>query len=157
MEEISAYHESGHAIMAYCVGAQVRHLSLLPEETNRTAEVEIAWPWKTPTNKPQCIKMIQVALGGPVAEMIYTGDSYHPGWVLEWRQDWKLAWQLGEPIRSNPEARMKCLEEITRDVFCFLHQDSLWNLVAAVADHLEAYEVLERDEFEDIVRNAPRY
>ena len=30
---------------------------------------------------------VQVSLAGPVAEMIYSGDPYHPGLVAEWASD----------------------------------------------------------------------
>ncbi|MBL4885414.1 MAG: hypothetical protein JKY95_12875, partial [Planctomycetaceae bacterium] len=57
----------------------------------RFGDTRICWPVDDFSDKELQEKMILVALAGPVAEMIHTGDPYHPALVKEWSSDWAQA------------------------------------------------------------------
>jgi len=155
MEEINAHHEAGHALLAILMGARVRHVSLIPDwddGPDRFAEIQVEWPVDqfTPTELYQ--KMTMVALAGPVAEMIHTGEPYHPGLVGEWAADWQAAWQSAGRLLSDPRRRISFLERATREIHALLSQDHHWAALAAIVDDLAAHETLEGDQVEEIVQ-----
>jgi len=76
MYEIS-YHETGHAFMAIYVGARVRSVTIDPDRDDgpeRHADIQIEWPLDQFTNRQLHEKSVLVALAGPVAEMIHSGE-----------------------------------------------------------------------------------
>ena len=82
--EITAYHESGHALMAVHVGAEVHSVTVDPDWDDgpqRLGDTQIFWNTGGLSEREYCEKRILVALAGPVAEMLYTGDAFHPGMV----------------------------------------------------------------------------
>ncbi|MDG2012474.1 MAG: hypothetical protein P8J33_03155, partial [Pirellulaceae bacterium] len=101
LSDIAAYHESGHALMAIQMGAQVRSITIQPDWDDgpeRYADAQIAWPIDDFSQRELHEKMVLVALAGPVAEMLYRGEPLHPGFVAEWAADWKLAWEAATPL-----------------------------------------------------------
>ncbi|QDU77448.1 ATP-dependent zinc metalloprotease FtsH [Bremerella volcania] len=155
MEEINAYHEAGHALLAIVVGARVRHVSLIPEwddGADRFAEIQVEWPIDQFTTRELHQKMIMVALAGPVAEMIHTGEPYHPGFIGEWASDWQAAWQSAERFISDRQKRMSFLEKATNDLYSLLSQDHYWAALAAIVDELVAHETLDGEQVEQTVQ-----
>lgn len=156
MEEINAYHEAGHALVALLVGARVRHVSIEPHDDDgpdRFAEIQVEWPLSRFSPKELREKMVLVALAGPVAEMIHTGEPYHPGHVGEWAGDWQAAWTAAEAFIPHEVKRIAYLEQTTRDLYQLLNADRHWAALAAVVDNLLAYETLEGDVVEEIVQS----
>jgi len=155
MEELSAYHESGHALMAIYVGAKVLRVTIEPEWDDgplRHADIQIEWPHGIYSDKELYEKTVQVALAGPAAEMIHTGDPYHPGLVAEWAADWNVAWEAAAHLIRNERRRLIYLEQVSRQMYQLLQQDRHWAALAAVVDNLLAHETLEGEDLEDIVR-----
>lgn len=155
MEEINAYHEAGHALLAILVGARVRHVTIEPDKDDgpdRFAEIQVEWPLDLFTGKEIRKKMVLVALAGPVAEMIHTGEPYHPGFQEEWAGDWQAAWDAAETIVPAPQKRVTYLERTTRSIYELLDDDRHWAALAAIVDDLLAHETLEGDHVEEIVR-----
>ena len=110
MPEISAYHEAGHAFIAIYVGARVRSVTVDPDWDDgpkRHGDAQIEWPPAQFTDREFCEKSILVALAGPVAEMIHSGDPFHPALVAEWAADWSAAWELAAALHANKKLRMK--------------------------------------------------
>lgn len=155
MSDIDAYHESGHAFMALYVGARVRSVTIEPDRDDgpdRYADIRVEWPLDRFTERELQENSILVALSGPVAEMIYSGEPYHPGFVAEWAADWQLAWEAAARLIPSQRRRLEYLEQRTARLHRLLNQDAAWAAVAAIADHLLAHETLEGEEVEEIVR-----
>ncbi|MCA8988872.1 MAG: M50 family metallopeptidase [Planctomycetaceae bacterium] len=153
MDDLTAYHESGHAVMAYLCGARVESLSIDPDwddGPDRYGDTVIVWNDGRLT-KQGVLNRVKVALAGPVAEMISTGDPWHPAGVAEWQQDWKQAWQLSEALKNTRPLRMQLLEATTLEVYRQLHRDEIWEVIATLTDHLLAHEILEADQIEEIL------
>jgi len=90
--------------MAIYVGARVRSVTIEPDWDDgpeRHADIQAEWPVGKFTNQELQEKLVLVALAGPVAEMLHTGEPYHPGFVAEWAADWKLAWEAAVRIRAG--------------------------------------------------------
>jgi len=155
VSEISAYHEAGHAFMAIYVGARVRSVTIDPDwddGPDRFGDAQIEWPVEQFTARELCEKSIMVALSGPVAEMIHSGDPFHPGFVAEWAGDWQAAWELASSLHSGQQRRLAYLEQMTGQLYQLLNRDDHWSALAAIVDHLLAHETLEGALVEDIVR-----
>lgn len=155
MSELSAYHESGHVFVAVHVGARVRSVTIDPDWDDgpqRYADAQIEWPVDDFTPQEYREKLVLVALAGPVAEMIHTGDPYHPALVAEWSGDWRLACESAADLFPDERKRVGYLERTAIDLHGFLNRDDVWAAVAAIADELLAHETLEGDQVEDIVR-----
>ena len=155
LEEATAYHEAGHALLAVYLGGRVRQLTIEPnwdDGPDRYADVQIEWQLDSFTRLEIEERSIQVALAGPVAEMIYRGERLHPGFVPEWAADWQAAWQSAATRRADEQQRLAHLEQTTAKLHEFMQQDPIWAALAALADNLLAHETLEWDEVDSILR-----
>ena len=153
MEE-TAYHECGHAFMAVYLGGQVRLLTIEPDRDDgpdRFGDVQVVWDRSSMSAKELQNKLVLVALAGPVAEMIYTGEPLHPGFVAEWKADWEAAWEAAKPILDDERKRLAFLEESTRQLHALLQNDRHWAAIAALADNLLAHETLETEEIKHVL------
>lgn len=154
MSEVSAYHEAGHALMAICVGAAVHQITIEPENDDgpdRFADIQVIWPADPNGSREWCERSVRVALAGPVAEMIYRGEPWHPGFVAEWAADWKAAWEAAAVLHAAAKPRLRYLEQTTRQVHRFLSQDARWAALAALVDELLAHETLEGEQVHEVV------
>ena len=113
MPEIIAYHEAGHALMAVLLGGKVQQVTIDPDDDDgpaRQGDTQVVWR-RSGVNDKEFAKMaVQVSLAGPVAEMIYSGDPFHPGLVAEWAADWQEAWKVAEPLYPDERQRLEYLE-----------------------------------------------
>jgi hypothetical protein len=142
------YHEAGHCVMAVACGAQVDRATVAPEEDGFHGIVEIQWP-----SRCKRADQIAVALAGPVAEMIYLGEPYHPGFVPEWAHDWKQAWMLARRSSRSDRECLQLLEQMVAKLYRVLRQDRWWAAVAAVSDLLDAHDEINHDEIAYEVEN----
>ena len=154
VSEISAYHEAGHAFMAYYVGARIQSITIEPDWDDgpeRLADIRVEWPIDQMSQREFHEKSVLVALAGPAAEMIDTGDPFHPGLVPEWTADWKLAWTAAEPLFPDERKRLQHLEQVAVELYRLLSEDRHWAALAAVVDNLLAHETMEGEEVEDVL------
>lgn len=154
MEELVAYHEAGHAFMALLLGGRVTHVTIDPDNDDRPdryGDTQILWRRSRMGEKEFAQKSVQVCLAGPVAEMIYSGDPYHPGLVAEWAGDWRDAWGAAVILYPDERKRLEYLEATSIALYHRLKSDNLWPALAALADNLLAHETLEGEDVEGIV------
>jgi hypothetical protein len=144
----TTYHEAGHCVMAVLCGATVERATVDPEEDGFHGLVDIQWP-----SKADLRDMMAVSLAGPVAEMVYTNEPYHPGLVPEWAHDWKQAWQMVRPRLKSDIECLRLLEQTVALLHRRFSQDHWWAAIAAVSDLLATHEHIEHDEIEYEVRN----
>ncbi len=165
---LTAYHEAGHAVVGYGLGGSVQSIQLggeadddLPE---RFGDCRVAWG--QPGEIPDLWQReLMTVLAGPVAEMIYTGEPYHPALYGPWQGDWQTAWEMcslrvklarqakGEPRDTVAslvdQAKMRVLESILLQLREHMQKEPIWPAVGAVADELLAHEYLEQEELHD--------
>ena len=150
----TAYHEAGHALMAVCLGARVRSVAIQPDDDDgpeRFGDTQIEWPLAGFTERQLQESLTLVALAGPVAEMIYRGEPFHPGIVPEWAADWADAWEAASALERNEARRVAYLERATLQLHRTLEQDDHWAALAAIVDELLAHELLEGEQVTEIV------
>ena len=153
MSEISAYHEAGHAFIALHVGAQVRSVTIEPDHDDgpaRHADIQIQWPCDQLTDRELRERLVLVALAGPVAEMIHSGEPCHPGMVAEWADDWRSAWDAAQPLVPDERQRLAFLEQAVVQLHRVMERDEHWAALAAIVDNLLAFETLEGEDVEEI-------
>ncbi len=152
--ELTAYHEAGHAFMATCLGAKVRSVTIEPDDDDgpeRFGDTQIVWRRARLTERQFRERAIQVSLAGPVAEMLYSGDPYHPGLVAEWAADWQAAWEMAEQLFTDHRRRLEYLEQTTVELYRLMDSEPNWSAIAALADHLLAHDTLEAEDVREIV------
>ena len=137
-------------IMAYLLGGQVRQPNH-DDGPRRGGDTQVIWRRPPDGDKEFAKKAVQVSLAGPVAEMIYSGDPYHPGLVAEWAADWREAWESAVPLHADERTRLKYLEDVSIQLYHRLKEDDLWAVLASLADNLLAHETLEGEQVEEIV------
>ena len=154
MPELIAYHEAGHALMALLLGGTVQQVTIEPDRDDgpdRQGDTRVLWHRAGISDKEFAKKAVQVCLAGPVAEMIYSGDPYHPGLVAEWAADWRAAWEAAVPLHSGERQRLEYREQVSIQLYHRLKKDDLWPALASLADNLLAHETLEGEQVEEIV------
>jgi ATP-dependent Zn protease len=154
MSELTAYHEAGHALMALLLGGEVRHVTLEPDNDDgpaRQGDTQVLWRRSGISDKEFAKNAVRVSLAGPVAEMIYSGDPYHPGLVAEWAADWREAWSAAAALLGCEQQRLDYLERVSIQLYRRLKEEEMWAALASLADHLLAHETLEGEQVEEIV------
>lgn len=154
MHQTSAYHEAGHAFVAVLLGARVRSVTITPDRDDgpeRFGDTQIEWDRAAFDEKTLRERIVLVSLAGPAAEMIHSGEPYHPGFVAEWASDWKLAWDGAAELIPDERKRLAFLEQATKEMYTRLQRNDNWAALAAVADELLAHEWLEGDFVHDVV------
>ncbi len=152
-EELTAFHEAGHAYAAIYVGARVQSVTIDPDDDdgpNRYGDTVVLWSRGRFSQKDLAEKAAWVALAGPVAEMVYSQKPFHPASVAEWRQDWETAFESLEHVRSLP-LRMAQLERYTIELYQAFRDDNHWAAIGAIADSLLAHETLDEEMLQEIV------
>jgi len=152
--ETTAYHEAGHALVAIMLGGEIKSVTIDPdrdEREHRYGDTAVLWRMKGRSDREYREHAIQVALAGPVAEMLYTGDPFHPGLVPEWAADWADAWELAAVLKPVDRERLAYLEQISIRLYRLLDSEPHWSALAEIADNLLAHETLEGEQVHEIV------
>lgn len=155
-ETLSAYHESGHAVIAAFLGGRVESVSIVPDTDSdgelppRFGDTRIAWS-KRWSLRERCERSVLVALAGPVAERIYREEPFHPGLVAEWAEDWRVAWEAAATLAPDERKRLRFLEATAIKLDEWLRRDAMWAAVAALADELSAHETLDGEQVAEVV------
>ena len=155
MSDLIAYHEAGHALMALLLGGEVRQVTIEPDNDDgplRQGDTQVLWRRSRMSEREFAAISVQVSLAGPVAEMLYTGDPFHPALVAEWAEDWREAWEAASLLQPLKRPRLKYLEQASIALHRQLDEEALWAALAALADHLLAHATLDAEQVEEIVR-----
>ncbi|MEL6895716.1 MAG: hypothetical protein AAFP90_06430 [Planctomycetota bacterium] len=155
-EELTAYHECGHAVVAFALGARIESITLFPEDVDdrprRFGEAIVNWGRVDANGQEQLLKEMSVAMAGPMAESLYRGEAMHPALVAEYSDDWDTAWQAATKIIPSEVQRMKILSRVARQISNILENQEYWAAVAALSDELMAHEQLDEDQISDCLR-----
>lgn len=152
-EELTAFHEAGHAYAAIYLGARVQSVTIDPDNDDgpaRTGDTVVLWSRRRFTQREMAEKAACVALAGPVAEMIHSENPFHPALIAEWRQDWETAFETLEHV-SDVQRRLAKLEQITLQLYRDFRQDEHWAAIGAIADALLAHETLDEEMLQEVV------
>lgn len=155
MSEIIAYHEAGHALVAYLLGGEVRQVTIEPEDDDgprRGGDTQVIWRRRQKDAREFAVKSVQVHLAGPVAEMIYTGEPYHPAFIAEWAADWQGASAAVALLHRDEAKQLLHLEAAALSLHRQLQQEEMWMALAALADLLLAHETLEWEQVDDLLQ-----
>lgn len=154
-ETLTAYHEAGHAVVAFALGGSIESMQLGGEEDEwlpaRFGDCRIRWGPVDSESPSQRRREILTVLAGPVAEMIYRDEPLHPAMYGPWRDDWQRAWEAASTIANDPQKRTRLLEQLTVELRERLRGDTCWAAVAALADELMAHEFLEAEHVEEVL------
>lgn len=154
-ETLTAYHESGHAVIAYALGGTVQGMQLGGEADDwlpaRFGDCRIQWGRVDPNLDWQRKREILTILAGPVVEMVYRGERFHPALYGPWKHDWEQAWQTATPMWADEQRRMGALENIMVELKRKVQLEQIWAAIAALADELVAHEMLEEEDVEDVL------
>ncbi|MCA9155895.1 MAG: hypothetical protein KDA38_13955 [Planctomycetales bacterium] len=154
MDELTAYHEAGHVLVALLLGAEIHSATIDPDRDDgpeRHGDTQIVWRNDGSSPREMAERAVQVALAGPVAERLYGGEPFHPGFVAEWADDWRLAWDAAATLIADERRRVHYLEQTTLRLHRRLDQEPYWSALAALADNLLAHETLEGEQIDEIV------
>ncbi|MCA9033966.1 MAG: M50 family metallopeptidase [Planctomycetaceae bacterium] len=156
IDEVTAWHEAGHAFAAVCLGATVESISISPDQDDgplRSGDTVVRWEHRRVSERQLMEREVMVILAGPVAEMIHRNESFHPATVAEWAMDWQQAWEKASFEKSSPK-RLAMLEQTTLQLYRVFRQDQNWAIIGAIVDHLLAYEQMEGETVHEICESV---
>jgi ATP-dependent Zn protease len=145
-DELTAYHEAGHALMAIALGGQILHVSIEPNKDDgpqRFGESIVKWP-VTAREQIELFE-IQVSLAGPIAEMTYSGEIQSIGSVQEFADDWQRCLAHAAVLKSTVKEQLILLVQVQASLFKFFESENSWAAVSAIADELLAHETIEHE------------
>ena len=80
--KLTAYHEAGHTVMAYCLHCNIQHVSIIPEgdtlghlQRGNVQNLESAEFDNSPGNRARLEKKAMVSWGGNVAEHLLSSNK----------------------------------------------------------------------------------
>ena len=145
-EEITAYHEAGHVVMALKLGGQIVHATLEPPNDDGLQRYgETVTSWRGMGRDSLLMAEIAVSVAGPISEMIYTGERGELSECPEWCADWATSLERALLLCSSHHAALKLIEKTRRQTETYFSTDSGWAAVAAIADLLLAHDTVEHD------------
>lgn len=154
MDETTAFHEAGHAFAAVAVGAKVVSVTIEPDYDDgprRYGDTQVEWPRERFSDREFAENLALVALAGPVAEMVVTGDPYHPASLPQWSADWYQAMTAAAGLFVEEPRRIRFLEQVAVEAHQVFSRHEIWPFIGAIVDELVAHETLEGEIVHDIV------
>ena len=133
-DETTAWHEAGHAVIATLLGGKVETVSVEFEDLQSAGDTRVRW---TETDsRQQALDDIQVALAGPVAEMVFVGDYDYLRIRAEHAADWDVVSASLSRLRMSPTAAEKLLNRIAAELYQWIRTDNVWAAIGDVADRV---------------------
>ena len=150
-EELTAWHESGHAFMAVLCGGTLDRVSVEPpndDGPDRFGDTIVRWQNVSSRQIP--LLEIKVSLSGPIAESIYRGDSQLVQIDQEWLWDWNMATVAATQIVATEQIN-QLLSSIAKETWQLFDGTNPWSAISAIADELSAHGTLEHHQVSEIV------
>ena len=150
--DASAWHEAGHALAAWMLGAEVRFVTLESEHDEHQGHVDIGWPHE-PDQEARARRSAIVAIAGPMAELVFRGedDLEDPDVLSTWKYDWS-AFERAVTFLAKGSSRLERAREIVASVREEFADPDTRERLARVADMLAAHGSLDETLFDDAVR-----
>lgn len=145
--EADAWHEAGHAVMAHLLGGEVTQVTVEDDDDAFGGRVVIRWPGDDPEASAR------VALAGPLTEIVRLGVERDEDVTLAaaWEADWAEVERAAAALEPDPERRTPLIEGWIAAVRRDLEQDRVMDLIARVADAVDAHGTLDEALFSDCV------
>ena len=154
-ETLTAYHESGHAVVGYAMGGKIDSMQLWGEEDDylpeRFGDCRVNWGRVDAKADWQRQREIMTILAGPVAEMIYRGEELHPATYGPWQHDWDTAMSIASGMVRDPVKCTRLLEMIILELHKHLQKEPCWPAIASLADELGAHEMLVEEQVAEVL------
>jgi ATP-dependent Zn protease len=148
---ITAYHESGHSVIARVLGVRVKRVSIVSCERYRGIVIHEKVILgnspeydDSPRTQRRIENKIRMAVAGNIAQKIYAPRSHNRSWV---DYEEATAWAL-HINNGHDEAARAWIKWLELDVKRML--ESRWEFVEAVANELLKAKTLNADQFEAI-------
>ncbi len=146
-EEVTAWHEAGHAMMAVLCGGEIERVTVEPPYDDGPARFgDTVTRWRGLSNRQLVEAEIRVSLAGPIAEMIYRGESAALELVPEWAADWNAAHEAAISICNKQPAARRLLQSVVDEINQLMDSANAWAAVSAIADDLLAHETLDHEQ-----------
>ncbi len=146
-EEVTAWHEAGHAMMAVLCGGVIERVTIEPPDDEGPARYgDTVTRWSGLSERQMVEAEIRVSLGGPVAEMIYRSERVELESVAEWAADWATAFNAALCISKNEPSAKRLLQSVTSELLKLLERENAWAAISAIADDLLAHETLDHEQ-----------
>ena len=149
MDEITAWHEAGHAVVAVMLGGVVDTVSVEVPDAESAGVTGVFWG-NASDARSQAINDIHVALAGPIAEMIFVGDYDYLRIKQEHAVDWEVVAAAIKRLGLDVAAAQRLLASIASGLYERLREDVVWSAVADVAERLELDGTIDGDTVNDL-------
>ncbi|QDV04790.1 hypothetical protein Poly30_02830 [Planctomycetes bacterium Poly30] len=148
-DEVLAWHEASHAVVAHVLGGRVRLVTLEQDEDALGGMTSIEWPAEMASDRAGF--SARVALAGPLAEIERFGevDPDDVRALAVWELDWSEVERSARTLHDDPVQRESLIRSWVREVRALLEDPHIEERIARVAEALDAHGTLDRDLFED--------
>lgn len=148
----TAYHEAGHAVVAYRLGAEVRHVTIVPDHDSRGhfAHGDLFCALGRGSDRANLERAIKICLAGPLAQKRFRRRSYCR---RNGRQDYDCATGLARYLAGSAGERefLRYQERRTHALV-----EHYWNEIELVARALLERDELSGTEVKNIIEEPER-
>ena len=153
--KVTAYHEAGHAVMAYVLGKPIEYVQIAsvegrPPGVNYLPESPIDTDTLDSEARELVLREIKIALGGIVAQNHLTA---HPENIVGGWGDWSKARQWAADLVGEEQA-FAFTRQVRAEVEGFIGNPRNWSAVRDLANQLTRHHRLDGKRVFEIVSSA---
>ena len=134
MNEITAMHEAGHAVVAVLLGGVVESVTI--EVPDQLAAGATGVVWQETSARDQCINDMRVALAGPIAEMVFLGEYDHLRIKQEHVVDWEIVSNALKRLTLSDREAEKLVTSVANELYHRIGETEVWAAINDVAERL---------------------